>query len=982
MPACLYLSILISSLLWTGVSFAEEKLTLAERAAITKSGELGFYKIAYVAAVRRNAIREIRGSEEIAIFPNRREVYVQRKVDEAKALVNGASFKGGWLESMANAGVDAASAVGGPQVALISQALKQKAIDNFLDKIERQGSTPQMGADETFMFGSQVFEAAKDKNNPDHKFAVEVLKDYLDLDPSVRYDMMPDVRSQIKDERMLESLNRIEGWQKDKTLSPDQVKTLIGEEMEAQGTRMAGEVAAQLQIPRDEKTGLPLTQEQIALKRKVEKYEFRMAEVSNGFGALTGIATLIGDPKAAAKFQKAQALSQGVSEAITMSLTKNLTENPMMYANIYVGVAVLAMDLISASKEQDQMAAMMDQLLKIAEQIQEMREEMHARFDLLDFKVQRQFEHLSIDVKNIGTSLIAARKELAASTAELRRSQDQILSGLSFGWKVQTTSAESKCLGIQANGTPVAILENQLLECRNFFALSATAPAALTVGAKGTGDQDFANLGKISLGDIDALDQALSESDPAGSKGSEWLTLQNWIYAAQKFSDLFGIHPEYLSYANHSGLSGRNDLSLDELVKNGESISDGMEQLLLQPHDGGYELKKERLVSVLHSYEEEAFGAIEFGKQMQKNVSSFGPLSATGPGGKAPVDDEYLFLKEHKTIGMCPGVELKIELGEYRNVWTDEVLKGILQHWNFVSEYVTDLTPKALIHYEWNNSFVPLIPNHVLWAVRSNYHNTKVIPCFRSVRVPIFAADEDGLRYQMVINLEFQVTTDMPGARNFTVGKSQYDTGLEFMKGFRYVYDKQPLPLFPVIWRGNNEGGYAHVIRKEGIMGKGAKYFKPVDAQESDPAYQAFKKTYEDEIAVNHREGRKNLEALLANKYPVSTHRVLQLIASLGLKPSGEQQQDFMNWLADEDALPSPKGLVRAAYETDMTALQIQELIEERVEVGNALIEKLATAKDLRPRNEEVKDVLAQLEILRKGQPGFFERIWDKVSRP
>jgi len=86
----------------------------------------------------------------------------------------------------------------------------------------------------------------------------------------------------------------------------------------------------------------------------------------------------------------------------------------MLYANVYVGLAVLAMNLIQASQEQSATAGLFEQLAAISKQIEELRKEMHERFDALDYKADHYFEKTYVDVENIDTNVSLAMQELAS----------------------------------------------------------------------------------------------------------------------------------------------------------------------------------------------------------------------------------------------------------------------------------------------------------------------------------------------------------------------------------------------------------------------------------------------------------------------------------------------------------------------------------------------------------------------------------------
>ena len=81
-------------------------------------------------------------------------------------------------------------------------------------------------------------------------------------------------------------------------------------------------------------------------------------DLSKGFGAASGIATLLHDNEAARFFKNAQALSQEFVQLIALSAEKTFAETPGAYCNIYVAIALLIANMMEESQKQDAMQEM------------------------------------------------------------------------------------------------------------------------------------------------------------------------------------------------------------------------------------------------------------------------------------------------------------------------------------------------------------------------------------------------------------------------------------------------------------------------------------------------------------------------------------------------------------------------------------------------------------------------------------------------
>ncbi len=955
---------------------APPPLTKAQIIAVSYGNDIDLYKMAYVAAARKSAEQYAEQNIDTTNDPAGRERYISWKEREARDLVNGASFRNGWIEAIAKESVPiVGSATLGPEFLLVPKPLTDKAVETILDQFARPSLTPEMDSQAVVDFAAYMIAAANDKSSPDYEVAQSLTKDYLNLDPAISYDLLPAVRAHANSEALNKRLDELEKILTDKSLSLDQMKEALREEMQGQTQELIGAMQSAFADAQaiSDKDKTRFTPAQIEDYKRAVEYKKKFQEISGAFGAFSGLATLTGDAEAAAFFNKAGALSEGISEAIQISLTESFAESPMMYAHAYVGVAVLAMNLLNSSSGEDKrMQQLMEQIQKIAEQVEDLRQQMHQRLDVLDYKVARGFEVVTIDVRNLNRGVAITRRQFSDINRDLREMQNLILSGLSFEWRVQTTTQETLCWGTNSRGQTIAISEKDFLICRNFFALSAYAPQSLTVGVNGVEINGLADLGKISLQELEVLRNTVKDLDPSNEAVLNWGVLpQSWIYGAKSFLQLFKSHPNMVELANHTGIMDRDDLSLDRMIADGRRIIGGISELLLSKNETGYSLKRDLLENILELYRVEAEEALDLGYQLQREATANGPNTSIGSDAPAIMDNNYAFFTapEARVIDFCEGAPRDVNVGTFdltknkwgwalnaAEPWKKEYLQGFSKEW-----------------FAWDPSFLPLIPNAVLWASRTNFANTRVIPCFRSVEIPSYVFNKAGLEYQVRITIEFQVHSTITGAESFVVGRSVLDTGLQTLPGVKIVakpgspqiflnsFWNAPASDWEPVWRNTNQS------------------FVKIEANESNPAFEIFKNAFDAEISKNRADKSVELETILSNRFQVSKYRTLTLIASLGMDSDNAKAREFLTWLSDEDALPSPIGLARVAFGTAMTTTQLKELIQPRIELGKQMIASLSSARGLRPRTSEVEDLVGQLDRLNQQETGFLQNWWNNI---
>jgi hypothetical protein len=117
-------------------------------------------------------------------------------------------------------------------------------------------------------------------------------------------------------------------------------------------------------------------------------------------------------------------------------------------------------------------------------------------------------------------------------------------------------------------------------------------------------------------------------------------------------------------------------------------------------------------------------------------------------------------------------------------------------------------------------------------------------------------------------------------------------------------------------------------------------------------------------------QGLQNQALLNLKKYYPETHslsslRALKLAVQLGLNTNQSQVSDFINWLSTDAGLPDEN---RLAFEgmVNMDPSPVIDSLNKRIDVAKQKIAAMAQASDLRPRTDEIDNLLRRLEALNR----------------
>jgi hypothetical protein len=483
-------------------------------------------------------------------------------VRKAENYVDGDTFRNGYIEAALKDTLDLGNAVAAVRGVRLPSHLLDKSLDTFLEAQSMKGHTPDLTADQALQTGSYLFIAAKNTKSPDHQWARDMLQKYLKIDPDTNYAYLPQVRATENNNELRQIIEDLRA-----DLASGQVKAAEDRQKVQMSLKRAEALMAivtkRLQegvdtTKKERRDDSHKAQNQIRAERLKEGFD----ELANGFGALSGIATLAGDPQSARMLNKSAALTQGISQAIQVSLNRTIAQSPMLYANVYVGVAVLAAEMLQSSQEQNTMGELFAQLREISKQLEELREEIDHRFNVLDKELKQYFERAFFDLANIRASVARLERYSNQIKEALDRANFETKTGLKFLWLSQMTDWQTKCLSADARLTEVLFRR-----CRNQFALVAAGTWNTALASPLTDTGSLKGLEKTSDLEYGAVKTALEQLDPSQAWDLINVNPANWVFGSRLLVDLFHRNSRFITLASDSGLTGRDDLSLKQIIK-------------------------------------------------------------------------------------------------------------------------------------------------------------------------------------------------------------------------------------------------------------------------------------------------------------------------------------------------------------------------------------------------------------------------------
>jgi hypothetical protein len=343
-----------------------------------------------------------------------------------------------------------------------------------------------------------------------------------------------------------------------------------------------------------------------------------------GFGGLAALGEAFHAPAENVRFaENARKLAGQMATLSKLMDTTDFSVAPMAYFNVYAAAALTISKLVEQGSQEAAMSAVLTELQKIAEQIEELRKTMIARFDDLDFNMRYYFDRTNIDLSNIKSSTARIEQQIALVITKIDQLNVEMITGFRFMMLDDLVDWQTKCL------TPVTsqvALRQRKLDvpiCRNKFAEYALMEWSHAIGRE-TINGGVADLASLTDEQQNAIQQYVTDITGSSLFQNNNHPL-NWILGTTNFLRLFQVNPNYKKLAVDSGFNGRSDLSLEALIARGDQIEQGLETLILEKSGDNYKLKTGVFEKIVDDYSKNATRALVLGRAKASQYNNNGP---------------------------------------------------------------------------------------------------------------------------------------------------------------------------------------------------------------------------------------------------------------------------------------------------------------------------------------------------------------------
>lgn len=672
---------------------------------------------AHMALELMRADATVRTSYYYQSNPHARTLVYQEAIKKAQGEAGLDPWSGSWSETSSKALVAAVAAGlgggGGKAGAALGsigaggQVMADKWISDFYKRKDEQTKdqiAKRFTRDEVIQL-NQLFESYI-KKQPQFKDVLEPFNVGFYKYPA---STDPQVRQSKQHEQTLAGQTRLEkklsAMMKDNRLTAEEMK-----EFEAEVTAQLGDVRNNMKSLVDFlKTGKAPSREEI----EQLQYQQRRENVTGVFSAMSIFASLTGDPKASQTFNKLSDLSGALMDMHRLGLN-GFKADPVKMVNLYLFAASVVMDLASNGMSSEQ--AIMENLRQISLQLKELREEMHARFDGLERRMDHYFYRTLVDLNRIQESqrsILASIRLLHSDVEALRGSMNK---GFYTLGKQSLNIYSTKCQSIGTNGKPVNISSvEKANECfgQALFFANGGLSGVLAESESGFNREYFKKLADRVSNDVGGLSD-LAIYPPSHFKEGTLLV-----------TELMQRNPKYASIALNGTWENAagNPAKYSQLLQQGEALESFYENLALEKKSWGkgYELRTKTISGLLETYK----------SQVKSIVRTVERKSETLRGGNLP-DPELKWSKGGPNLAETAN-RMSFPLGKLGLCSNVGVNLGSMAETNF--EFVNDRNIRAESLKRFvpermglNAQFLSFVPASVQWAdlARAEIFNGKL----------------------------------------------------------------------------------------------------------------------------------------------------------------------------------------------------------------------------------------------------------------
>lgn len=743
-----------------------------------------FYQKGYINLRLRDAVNY---ADQNGFTGSFREYYIRQTYQNARQEILGSSWRGSAAEAFLKAGVNKASGaavgavlgtpspvgpIGGAFLGGVAGEAGSRAISWGFDQL---GSLPTRGypAPSATVEGNVWGDNQKQSGDPVLKEIEEELdKDVEQRKGNVPYSQDKDVVARNRHDETNENV-LLEGSRLRQKITQDG-KITRQELKEYQ--EYTAEVAKTLNNQMLDSVEYLRNLNKIQLIRLQEEQQAKEEQIlksnmSGPFVFASHLAHLFKDEEAAQKFDKTAQLASTICDLSNgiKALEKNpdlFSKAPFQYINLYMAAASLAMDILSSSqKSEGQM--IMESLQRIAQQIEELRKEMHQRFDRLEMQSYMYFIATKLDLNDIKRTQANLQNDVQQVIEAMNRIEAKMNRGFNALGDMQISQIEAKCFGQDFDGSPKTLDgKDKANECLSFYML--------------LGAGRFTDAVRITRQNSPIATQTQVEEfkdlveQVQWARGPRLISVyppEQFAFGAHRLLSLLQLNPSHVGLAK-TGRWLSNYPVMEELRAHGQSLRDFIKGMAVEVSGNGYHIRKALFDQVLQNYRRAAFRAIEHAQSLIDETRGRGPVPGRQNTDEADRDIEKgSFPLYNVNIDMCPNAQ-RVR-GSY-NIYnfTRDIDERIGRTYGY--------DPKV-VHL--NSKFYEYLPKSVRWALRMQGAGDGLLQAQPTVCFSKFNVHD--------INVHFG-----GGGWVVQIDRTRLDLELQVEIGMKYVrYDENGKPI-------------------------------------------------------------------------------------------------------------------------------------------------------------------------------------------
>jgi hypothetical protein len=879
-----------------------------------------------------------------------KSTFLTREDTRTLDITKGTSWRNGYIEAMGKDAIAAAQLLAHKKGIPLPTNILTKGYTDYLDSKATPANRNLMDSENSVRVASSVLRAYQDPSDPNHADAVKLVGPHFpDLVPGKSLEYQPSVKNERRSDGYIYQFNKL-------LLQGKDTKQFIAK----YGSQMKNEILAEERKTLEEVNKMheeakrdrsDRMSEQVVRERQ-EKFN----DAAGTLGSLAEAGRWLNLPS-----DGAYRLNQGAKFVSLLGeadkLTGAFSSNPLKYTNIYLALTVTMGNMLMGGG--DSGAATMEAIKQLAVQIENLRKEMHERFDALDHKLNRYFEKTLINLNNIQATVVQSQLLLIKSLEESQKLDRKITQGIWFLEDGYLTDKNSKCFGYGTNKVPFKLQEDDAVNCRNAYARLATSLWNLpqqTLGAN-------APLQQILGESYNSLREELSSKNlapPAISTGDAGM----WMLGTKLFLNFFRLHPEFLSFATepHVDLDNEKDdektddtnrLRLSHLIELGKSYAESLRNFVLQPvTDKTYKLNKEVFEHLFSTYSADVTNAFKLADNALNIASGSGARVNISPEEQSPDMTDHLQAFT-QPLHYCAALEknpnpVGATVAISPNLPTELILRSVPE-WTHLDGVVSTILPRTLLN-----------------MAHDNFNGVTLKTCVRTLDlskalsrgIPMMGGD-----YRLSITIVFDVVhlrLDPKDGHPIVTPLARFQFHVD-RDGLNSISSPNPNSICPWYWGDAQWSGYfeKNVYKN---------YFQLSNDPSVEANLAAIAKNYQEGQESKLNTGKEGLTNLIDQKSNHAREKI-QLALLLGLEPNMETQESIKQ-LVSGNLLPKPSDVADLYYK-GVPKQQLLSEIDDRLITAQKIIDDLAQSETLKPRSREIEKLVTKLESLQNGQiPG------------